>query len=59
MSKDARIGIRLTDEQYEFLSKQSEKEFRTITSIVNLALKKLYPDYPVEKKKNKAVQDAK
>lgn len=59
MSKDARIGLRLTEEQYEFLLKQSEKEFRTITSIVNLALKKSYPDYPMEKKKNKAVQNAK
>ena len=43
--KNSQIIFRTTEEQKDFLLKQSEKEDRTIITIVNLALGEKYPKH--------------
>ena len=43
--KKSQIIIRTTDEQREFLLKQADKEDRTLTTIINIALGEKYPKY--------------
>ena len=45
MEKEIRVGFRATEKEKEFLQKQSVKESRTITALINLALAKQYPGY--------------
>ena len=45
MEKEVRVGFRATNKEREFLQKQSVKESRTITALINLALSKQYPEY--------------
>ena len=45
VKKSSQIIFRTTEAQKDFLLKQSEKEDRTITTIVNLALGEKYPKY--------------
>lgn len=41
------IRIVLTKEQKKFIKKMANQEFRTMTSIINIALKNKYDDYPL------------
>ena len=45
MAKRIQLTIRLTPAQKAFLQKQAEEEHRTITAIVQMALKEKYPEY--------------
>ena len=49
-NKDKRIIIRVSDEEFSFLHEQAEKESRSITAIVNVALSEKYPEYKDNKK---------
>lgn len=49
-TKDKRIIIRVSDEEFSFLHEQAERESRSITTIVNVALSEKYPEYKNNKK---------
>lgn len=46
--KNDYLRLLLTTEQKEFIQKKAKNEMRTMTAIINKALKETYKDYPIE-----------
>lgn len=51
--KTSQIIVRVTEREKDFLTKKAEEEDRTLSAIVNGALKERYPEYKELKEKEK------